>query len=121
MERVVDPAPADVGGPKAFGCVIAASRLDIVDHQVKGGRGASFERPLRLPYDDMSAAPELEYREVGGGENRSQPYGFQPSRRNRDIRRREPDMADRYRRSLIDCLRHDFPTRLHRSDAGPRP
>src|SRR5437867_4532036 len=101
VERVMDPAAADVGGAETLRTIITASRLDIVHHQVKGRRGTGLQREIGLPYDDMRAAAELEDGEVGGGENRSQPYGFEPLRRNRDIRRREPDMADRYRRPLI--------------------
>src|ERR1700730_851302 len=121
VKGVVDPSAADVGGPEILRAKITAGRLDIVDHQVKGRRGTGLQGALDLSYDNMRAAAELEDREVFGGENRSQPYRFEPLRRNRDIRRREPDMADRYRRPLIDRLGHDFPTRLNRSDGQPRP
>ena len=84
----MDPAPTDVGWSEPLCRIIAASGLDIVHHQVEGRRGAGLQREIRLPYDDMRAAAELEDREVCGGENRSQPYGFEPLRRNRDIRRR---------------------------------
>jgi hypothetical protein len=58
-------------GAETLRTIITAGRLDIVHHQVKGRRGAGFEGALGLPDDDMRAAAELEYREVGGGENRS--------------------------------------------------
>src|SRR5215469_1708942 len=71
VEGIVDPAPADIGGTETLCAIIAASCLDIVDHQVEGGHGAGFKGVLRLPDDDMRAAAELEDREVGGGENRA--------------------------------------------------
>ena len=71
VKGVVDPAPADVGGSEALGRIIAASQLDIVDHQVKGRRGAGFWRLLRLSYDDMGAAAQLEDGEVGVLKNRT--------------------------------------------------
>ena len=71
VKGVVDPAPADVGGSKAFGHIIAASRLDIVHHQVEGSREAGFRRLFPLSYDNVCAAAELEHGEVGVLENRA--------------------------------------------------
>jgi hypothetical protein len=66
----VDPAPADLRGPKAFRRIIAARRLDIVHHQVEGRGGTSGRRLLCLPDDDMRAAAKLEYGEAVIGEYR---------------------------------------------------
>ena len=71
MEGVMNPAPADVGGPEAFGRIIVASALDIVHHQVEGRRGACFRRLFHFSYDDMSSAAELKDSEVGVGKNRT--------------------------------------------------
>jgi len=65
MKGVMDPAPADIGGFEPFCRIVAASSLDIVDHQVEGGCGSGFRRLFRLSYDDMSAAAELKDSEVG--------------------------------------------------------
>ena len=67
----MDPAPSDVGGSEALSCIIAASRLDIIHHQVEGCRGAGFRRLFRFSYDDMRAAAELEDCEVSVGKNRA--------------------------------------------------
>src|SRR6266446_10330352 len=81
----MDPAAADVGGTETLRAVITAGRLDIVHHQVKRRRRTCPQGELRRPYDDMRAAAELEDREVCGGENRSQPHGFEPPRRGGDV------------------------------------
>jgi hypothetical protein len=67
----VDPAPADVGGAKAFGRIIAASRLDIVHHQVEGRRGTGRRRLSRLPDDDVRTAAQLKDCELVIGEYRA--------------------------------------------------
>jgi hypothetical protein len=69
----VDPSPADVRRPKAFGHVIAARRLDIVHHQVEGRCGTGRRRPFRFPDDDMRAAAKLEDGEAVVGEYRRKP------------------------------------------------
>src|SRR5215472_1543589 len=71
VERVMDPAPADVGGTEALGHIITVRRLNIVHHQVERRRGAGLGRRLGVPDDDMRAAAEFEDREVGVGENRT--------------------------------------------------
>jgi hypothetical protein len=110
----VDPAPADVGGSKAFRLIIAARRLDIVHHQVEGRCGPGRRRLFRLPDDDMRAATKLEDGEAVTGEYRAQAHGLEPPLGSGDIGCRKPDMAHRYRRPLIDSLRHDC---LFRSSA----
>ena len=59
----MDPAPADVGGSEALGHIIAASGLDIVDHQVEGRRGPGFRCLFRFSDDDVRAASKLQNRE----------------------------------------------------------
>ena len=58
VEGVVDPAPADIGGSKAFRGIIAARRLDIVHHQVEG-RGTGRWRLFDFPDNNMRAAAKL--------------------------------------------------------------
>jgi len=105
----VDPAPADVRGPKAFRLIIAARRLDIVHHQVEGRGGTGRRRLLRLPNDNMRATAKLENREVVAGEYWAQANGFESPLGSGDIGCRKPDMAHRYRWPLIDSLRHNSP------------
>jgi len=71
VEGVVDPAPADLGRPKAFRRIIAACPFDIVHHQVEGRRGTGRRRLFRLPDDDMRAAAKLEDGEAIIGEYRA--------------------------------------------------
>jgi len=71
MEGIMDSAPADVGGPEAFGHVIAASRVDIVHHQVEGCRGSGFWCLCRFSDDDMRASAKLQDRKFGVFENRA--------------------------------------------------
>jgi hypothetical protein len=71
MERVVDPAPADVGRPKAFRRVIAARSLDIVHHQVERRCGTGGRLLFCLPDNDMRAAAQLEDGKVVAGEYRA--------------------------------------------------
>jgi hypothetical protein len=97
----VDPAPADVGGPKAFCRIITTRRLDIVHHQVEGRRSTGFRRLSCLSHDDMSAAAEFEDGKVGIGENRAQADGLEPPLGRGDIGGGKPDMADRYRWPLV--------------------
>src|SRR6516165_1763145 len=112
MEGVVDPAPADVGWSEALGQIIAASRLDIVHHQIKGRRDAGFDGLLRLSDDDMRAPAKLQDGELGVFKNRAQADGYEPPRRSRDICRRKPDVSHRHWRPLLNGLRHDFPVCL---------
>jgi hypothetical protein len=107
VEGVVDPAPADVGGPKAFRRIIAARRLDVVHHQVKGRCGTDRRRLFRFPDDNMRAAAKLEDGEAVVSEYRAQADGLEPPLGSGDIGCRKPDMAHRYRRPLIDGLGHD--------------
>src|SRR5215469_4085145 len=109
VERVVYAAPADLGGPQAFSRVVAPGSLDIVHHQVEGCRGPGDRRLLRPPDDDMRAAAEFENCEIGILKDRAQADGFEPPRRRGDIGCRKANMADRYQRLLVECLRHDFP------------
>ena len=71
VEGVVDPALADVGGPKAFCRIIAASRLDIVHHQVEGRCRTGCWRLFRLPDDEMRTATKLEDCKILVGEYRT--------------------------------------------------
>jgi hypothetical protein len=104
VERVVDPAPADVGGCETFSRVIAARCIDIVHHQIERCRGAGLKRLVRLSYDNMRAAAELENGEVAVGEDRAQADGLEPPRRTGNIGCRKPHVTDRYRRPLIESL-----------------
>ena len=104
VERIVDPASADLGGPETLGGIIAASRFDIVYHQVERCSGTGRRRLLRLQDDDMSAAPKLEDGEAIIGEYRAQADGLEPPLGSGDIGCRKPDMTDRHRRPLIDSL-----------------
>jgi hypothetical protein len=60
----------------------------------------------------MRAAAKLEDGEVVVGEYRAQADGLEPPLGNGDIGCRKQDMAHRYRRPLIDSLRHDLPFRF---------
>ena len=109
MEGIVDPALADVGGSQALRRIIATGSLDIVHHQIEGCGGTGFQRLFRFSHDDMRAATKLKDCELSGSENRSKADGFEPLRGSCDIGSVKSDVADRYRWSLIDSLRHDFP------------
>jgi hypothetical protein len=71
VKGIMDPAPSDVGRLETLSCIVAASRLDIVHHQVEGRCGSGLRRLFRLSHDDMCAAAELEDGEVGVLENRA--------------------------------------------------
>lgn len=118
VEGIVDPASADVGGPEAFRSIIAARRLDIVHHQVERRRGTGCRRLFRLPDDDMRAAAKLENGEAVVCEYRAQADGLEPPLGSGDIGCRKPDMAHRYRRPLIDSLRHITPFRSSAIQSG---
>jgi hypothetical protein len=111
VEGVVDPAPGDLGGLKPFRRIIAARRLDIVDHQVEGRCGTGGWRLFDLPDNNVRAAAKLEDGKAVIGEDRAQADGLEPPLGSGDIGCREPDMANRYRRPLIDCLRHELTLR----------
>jgi len=104
----VDPASADLGGPKAFRRIITARRLDIVYHQIEGRGGAGRWRLFRLSDHDMRAAAQFEDGEAVIGEYRTQADGLEPPLGSADIGCRKPDVAHRYRRPLIDTLRHEL-------------
>jgi hypothetical protein len=114
----VDPAPADIGGSKAFRGIIAARRLDIVHHQVEGRRGTGPWRLFGLPDDNMRAPTKLEDGEAVVGEYRAQTNGLEPPLGSSDIGRWKPDMAHRDRRPLIDTLQHVSSSRLHAVQSG---
>jgi hypothetical protein len=102
----VDPASADLGGRKTFRRIITARRLDIVYHQIEGRGGAGRWRLFRLSDHDMRAAPQLEDGETVIGKDRAQADSYEPPLGSGDIGCGKPDMTDRYRRPLIDNLRH---------------
>jgi hypothetical protein len=106
VEGIVDPAPADLGGPKAFRRIITARRLDIIHHQIEGRGGAGRWRLLRPSDDDMRTAAQLEDGEAVIDKDRAQADGYEPLLGSGDIGCGKPDMTDRYRRPLIDSLRH---------------
>ena len=107
VERIVDPAPADVGRAEAFGRIITASRLDIVHHQVEGRCGAELWRLFRLSDDHMRAAAKFQNGKVVIGEYRAQADGLEPPLGGGDIGRRKPDMTNRHRRRRAPLLRPD--------------